>query len=539
MKHAIRAAGVLALLVVAVEPAAAQVRDNRVEGRAVAADRFSPNRMSNSILDVRGALSLPHLELNSALYVGYLSRPVDNYITPETDHIRLGSLVGRRYGGELSSTIGILGDAEAGLTLPFVVRQFRSTGADLSYGDLESTAMGDPVIHGKYTFFGDTSTPLAAAALASVSVPIGSGDAYAGRDGFGAQLGFALSYRLTDAIQFAGNFDYVLQPEVENISVPSDDELQMRAGAAVDLPSLPVGFDLTVMHVTSVDSPWGDLRGATGTEILGAVRYAIDSRFVAVAGAGVSASAAFGIPDWRAFAGVRALGLDFFSPSSPLESDPEMSTTLEAGPSSETRSDGETDGGADAEASSRPGNETEESAEDASTETTDGAGENAAGVTGTPAPAMLVSDQDGDGLPDRNDNCPNEPGPEAHNGCSTPQTLILNAGTIEPDAPVSFRNNRAQLTAESQTILRAVAALVVSHPEIETLTVTVQEKGPSNREKKLARRRVSKVKAALVKAGVDSSRFSVSSVPPDTESGASGSEAVRFQVGYRDVDDSP
>ncbi|MEL6547233.1 MAG: hypothetical protein AAFQ82_21595, partial [Myxococcota bacterium] len=322
------AAGVLVLALST--PIAAQVPDNRIEGRAVAADRFAPNRFSHSILGVKGARSLPHLQLNSAITLGYLSGPVDNYITPETDHIRIGSLVGRRYGGELSSTLGILGDAEAGLTLPFVVRQFRATGADVAYGELESTALGDPVLHGKYTFL--SGEPWAAAVLASLSVPVGSGDAYVGRDGFGGQIGVALSYRIGTAV-LAANLDYVAQPRVENISVPSDDELQLRGGVAYDIPQTPVGLDVAAIHFTAVDSPWGEIRGATGTELFGALRYAIDSRFSATAGMGVSTSAGFGVPEWRVFAGVRATGFDLDSPADSPESGPiEIEHSLEVAP---------------------------------------------------------------------------------------------------------------------------------------------------------------------------------------------------------------
>ncbi|MEO1173872.1 MAG: thrombospondin type 3 repeat-containing protein, partial [Myxococcota bacterium] len=433
--------------------ATARAQDLRIEGREVVADRFAPHRFSDSILFVKGTRSLNHLELHSTMFLGLLEGPVDNYITPETDHIRIGSLVGRRYGGELSAMIGVLGDAEAGLTLPFIARQFRSDAADIAYGDLDGSAIGDPLLHGKYSLFG--SGAWSGAALASVSFPLGSGDAYGGRDGFGAQLGFALGWEVGD-LRVVGNADYVLQPEVENISVPSDDEIQLSAGVAYALAGIPLGVDLAVMHVTAASSPWGSLRGATGTEIIGGVRYPVDTHFEVTVGGGLAASEAFGIPSWRAFAGVRALGFDLV-PAADTGEDPGNAPGEESIDVVEPAAEATPE----EPPAPEPSPETpEEPVEEAVEEVVD-------------APAAGPPDFDEDGMPDAQDVCPTVAGSLSDAGCESPQVFALDVGgAVVLSESFRFRRNRAQPVSRSKKALESLGEKLAAHPNIETLTVT-------------------------------------------------------------------
>ncbi|MEM6531572.1 MAG: hypothetical protein AAF654_03065 [Myxococcota bacterium] len=500
----------LVLLVLAASTTA-RAQDVRVEGREVIADRFTPHRFSDSIMFVKGTRSLEHLKLHSSMFLGFQEGPVNNYITPETDHIRIGSLVGRRYGGELNAVVGILGKGEAGMSLPFVARQFRAAGADIAYGDLDSTAIGDPLLHGKYTLF--NTGPWTGAALASLSIPIGSGDAYAGRDGFGGQLGFALGWELDD-VRLIGNVDYVAVSEVENISVPNDDEVQLSAGVAYTFGEIPLGVDLAVMHVTDASSPWGSLRGATGTEVIGGMRYPVDTHFEVSLGGGISASEAFGIPSWRAFAGVRALGFDLMSLGK---------GSSESAPNTEVEGDIEIVEPSENDVAGLAVEETPpDNPEPAQVQPVEEPVEEL-----VEAPPLAPVDQDEDGLPDKQDVCPTVSGSLSNAGCDSPQRFALDQGGVVVLAEeFQFRQNRPVPTPRSLRTLEEIAQRLSAHSSIATLTVTLRH-GPRARDAKLAERRLFRVTSILTSAGIASEQLVA-----NAEVGKPGA-LLSFSVAYR------
>src|SRR6267143_549541 len=78
------------------------------------------------------------------------------------------------------------------------------------------------------------------------------------------------------------------------------------------------------------------------------------------------------------------------------------------------------------------------------------------------------SDRDGDGIPDSDDSCPDQPGPVANHGCpmGARQMVIVSSSRVEIVEQVRFDTNKATIRPQSHKLLDQVAAVLLSHPEL-------------------------------------------------------------------------
>ena len=115
-------------------------------------------------------------------------------------------------------------------------------------------------------------------------------------------------------------------------------------------------------------------------------------------------------------------------------------------------------------------------------------------------------DTDGDGVPDRTDNCPTEPGPASNFGCplSKKQRVVVRGGKIDILDKVQFAVGKASILPASFPLLDQVAGVLKGHPEI--LKVEVQghtdNVGAGDKNLRLSQARSEAVVAYLVKKGV-------------------------------------
>jgi outer membrane protein OmpA-like peptidoglycan-associated protein len=118
-------------------------------------------------------------------------------------------------------------------------------------------------------------------------------------------------------------------------------------------------------------------------------------------------------------------------------------------------------------------------------------------------------DRDGDTVVDRLDNCPDEPGDPANKGCKKKQLAEIRSGQILILENVYFKTDKAVIEARSFALLKNVAAILKSHPEIGKILVEghTDDKGKLAHNMDLSQRRAESVVSFLVKEGVARERL--------------------------------
>jgi outer membrane protein OmpA-like peptidoglycan-associated protein len=119
------------------------------------------------------------------------------------------------------------------------------------------------------------------------------------------------------------------------------------------------------------------------------------------------------------------------------------------------------------------------------------------------------TDRDGDTVVDRLDNCPDEPGSVDNSGCKKQQLVKISTGKLEILEKVYFQTNRAVLRSRSFGVLRNVAAVLQSHPEINQVQVEghTDDKGNDEKNLTLSQKRAEAVVEFLVEQGIAPERL--------------------------------
>ena len=120
-------------------------------------------------------------------------------------------------------------------------------------------------------------------------------------------------------------------------------------------------------------------------------------------------------------------------------------------------------------------------------------------------------DSDGDGVPDRLDNCPFEKGPPENHGCprSRRQIVILREDRIEILERVYFSPGKARIEARSKRLLDQVAGVLKSHPELVRIQIEghTDDRGSVSLNQTLSQARAEAVVRALVQRGIPGQRL--------------------------------
>ena len=155
-------------------------------------------------------------------------------------------------------------------------------------------------------------------------------------------------------------------------------------------------------------------------------------------------------------------------------------------------------------------------------------------------------DSDGDGVPDRVDNCPHEKGPAENHGCPRVDKQVVAVGEdqIRILEKIYFAPSRTNIQPRSTRLVNQIARVLKTHPEIVLVEVAghTDNLGGAAMNLALSQARARSVVAALVRRGVASSRLQARGYgltrPVDSNDDAKGREKnrrVEFRVLKRKV----
>jgi len=128
-----------------------------------------------------------------------------------------------------------------------------------------------------------------------------------------------------------------------------------------------------------------------------------------------------------------------------------------------------------------------------------------------PPPPPAAPDRDGDGVPDDDDACPDQPGTAENHGCpqGIRQRVVVSATSLEILDQVHFVTGQARIEKKSWWLLDQVAAVLKSHPDLLLVEVEghTDDRGPSSFNILLSEARAKAVTDYLVGRGVARERL--------------------------------
>jgi outer membrane protein OmpA-like peptidoglycan-associated protein len=147
-------------------------------------------------------------------------------------------------------------------------------------------------------------------------------------------------------------------------------------------------------------------------------------------------------------------------------------------------------------------------------------------------------DDDGDGVLNKDDACPLEPGPADNHGC--PRVVVQQeTKKIELREKVQFQAGKATIRPESDKLLDDVANVMKQHSEIKSVVIEghTDTSGSAALNKRLSQARADSVLKALVARGVEKSRLSAKGFGPskpiasnDTPEGREANRRVEISI---------
>jgi outer membrane protein OmpA-like peptidoglycan-associated protein len=123
----------------------------------------------------------------------------------------------------------------------------------------------------------------------------------------------------------------------------------------------------------------------------------------------------------------------------------------------------------------------------------------------------VVADRDGDGIPDSEDQCPDEPetpnGYQDTDGCPDHGRVVVTSSSLQVLDNIHFAKGSDAIAPESGPILDAIAATLKGNPEITKLEIAGHAGPDENDVWSLSERRAGAVRGALVARGIAASRL--------------------------------
>jgi OOP family OmpA-OmpF porin len=147
-----------------------------------------------------------------------------------------------------------------------------------------------------------------------------------------------------------------------------------------------------------------------------------------------------------------------------------------------------------------------------------------------------AKDGDGDGVPDHQDRCPTEAGSADNQGCPR---VTVQPKKVELREKVQFETGKATIKPESSGLLDEIAKVLGAHPEITSVVIEghSDSTGGDALNQRLSQARADAVMAALVERGVAKERLAAKGFGPtrpvasnDTEEGREQNRRVEISI---------
>jgi outer membrane protein OmpA-like peptidoglycan-associated protein len=150
-------------------------------------------------------------------------------------------------------------------------------------------------------------------------------------------------------------------------------------------------------------------------------------------------------------------------------------------------------------------------------------------------------DTDGDGIPDYLDKCPDQPGVAEYQGWPppAPSRAEIGAGKIDIEEKVYFDTGKAVIQQRSHALLDDVARLIVANPQVGVIRIEghTDDRGSAQLNRRLSLARAEAVRGYLVSQGVDAARLQAQGFGPDrpaqpntTAAGREANRRVEFVI---------
>jgi outer membrane protein OmpA-like peptidoglycan-associated protein len=123
----------------------------------------------------------------------------------------------------------------------------------------------------------------------------------------------------------------------------------------------------------------------------------------------------------------------------------------------------------------------------------------------------IVADRDGDGIPDVDDKCPDEPetpnGYQDNDGCPDHGRVIVTSSSLQVLDQIHFAKGSDAIAPESGPILDAIAAALKGNPDITKLEIAGHAGPDENDAWSLSARRAGAIRGALIARGIAAARL--------------------------------
>ena len=511
----------------------------RAQAEDIDSQRFTPHVFTDGYLQTEGSAGRNPIDpFSLGLWLSYAHNAL---VVIEDDEV-VERIVGAQVAFDLTASYAFASWFELGVHAPL---------AYLSGDDVSDGALGDLRVLPKFRLLDDVSDGVGLGLIVDLRLPTHTSDFYGGArmpavaprivlDHHFGMSGFRAAFELGALLRE--------QTQFRNVSAGSELQGGLAFGYRFDGGHSPVEllFDLrSAIGLAETDAEEVGLEGMLGAGIELGPEWQLDL------GAGVGLLEGFGIPTFRAIAGVRWEP----SPNDPdrdgVASPTEEQKQQSAVPPQERGDEGDGgDGGGDEE--EVPSNVDE--VDDA---------ERAAAIAGgydacpdMPEDLDGVEDEDGcpegdedtDGVLDYLDRCDDEAeminGFKDDDGCPDegPAQIIVEEGKITILGTIRFESESAQLTDDSYPTLDQIALTLRKHREIDRVDIAghTDSTGSHGYNVRLSRDRARSVRRYLLQRGIPPARLTATGYGPDrpiadneTDDGRAKNRRVEFLTADR------
>jgi len=491
--------------------------------------QYQPTPFSGGYLRVDGTEVLPRWKLHVGLDADYAWKPlvlVDVAPTIQRSRKTTYDFIGHAVGASLAASMGVGGRFEVGALVPVTAFQ---TGDDVPGGAPRGVyGLGNAKVGAKARLLGDGKTGGLGASLL-VSLPWGWGGAFT-HDTQPAAEGRLFGEIAREQWRASLTGGYRLREAVRLFDITVDDEITFGAAGQLELTN-GLALLAELAGATSAKHPF-DAAKESPIELLLGVRREVgahwlggDNRFELTAAAGPGVTPGYGSPEARVVVSLAWTNRPVPRPPEPWSPPPPPPEPPKPPPPPPPVADRDKDGIPDDDDECPDEPEDKDGFED---------------EDGCPDP-----DNDKDGIPDTADKCPNEPetinGVEDDDGCPDKGETAVHIGKeqLETLKPIFFETDHSRVRHAYYNILGQIALTLKAHPEIGRCAVEghTDDTGPPEWNQKLSVLRAEAVVEFLVGKGVERSRLTAIGrgeklpwAPNDTEEGRAQNRRVIFHI---------